>query len=260
MACFKVLCLAACLLFLAACQSLPNFKSSKAREPEPSLENVEPQGELAPLELIPNPYQGNASVPPQALADFNVALQHMNAQQWTQANTLLLGMTQTYPELSGTYVNLGLVYRALDEPEKSIEAFKTAIEKNRKNTDAYSQLGLALREQGEFEQAEQIYLQALDVWPHDPKSLRGLGILYDLYMGKLSQALAQYRLLSRVLNNDDKALKGWIVDLERRVPKTEVTAETEPTNAEQDSKQDEGESNSDQNRETSEPIQESESV
>lgn len=78
-----------------------------------------------------------------------------------------------------------------------------------------------LREQGEFEQAQKHYQQALAAWPAFVPARKNLAILLDLYMGEATLALEEYQTVA-ALNNlnklpEDRQLKGWIADLSRRV-------------------------------------------
>ena len=47
-----------------------------------------------------------------------------------------------------------------------------------------------------------------------------LGILYEVYLGKLPQALEAYREyqeLQASVGAEDARVKGWVIDLERRL-------------------------------------------
>jgi Tfp pilus assembly protein PilF len=120
--------------------------------------------------------------------------------------------------LAGVYTNLGIVYERQGKTEEAVQAYQFALKKNPLNFDASNNLGVLLRDQGKFTEAEKVYLDALKQWPHHQDSLLNLGILYDLYMGKLREALANYKLAQRLNTEEDRKLKGWIVDLERRLP------------------------------------------
>ncbi|SMF11762.1 Tetratricopeptide repeat-containing protein [Alteromonadaceae bacterium Bs31] len=171
-----------------------------------------------PLELIPNPYLANTpSVSRKAKEEFASATVAMDAKQWKQAEGLLRLMTETYPKLSGPYVNLGISLYQLQDLEGAEQSLQTAISVNGSNMDAYTWLGTLYREQGRFEDAEQAYLAALAVWPHHAESHRNLGILYDLYMGRFEEALQHYKMLQRLSPEEDRQVKGWIKDLERRL-------------------------------------------
>lgn len=216
MAFTKVAVLALLVVLLAACQTSPTAKKPAKKEVA-----VETQGDAAtepPLELIPNPYLANkVSVPGRAEQEFARAQAAMQSNNWELAEGILTLMVETYPKLSGPYVNLGLVQWRKQQFDDAEKAFRFAIEANKYNMDAYSQLGILLREQGKFVEAEKIYLQALEVWPHHLDSHKNLGVLYDLYMGRLPEALKHYKMARRIAPGQDKKLEGWIVDLERRI-------------------------------------------
>lgn len=217
---FQKFCVLMLFAFLAACGGLPSKPGGKSEKAvEKSSESSADAGEvLEPLELIPNPYLKNKkSVPAKAKQEFARGHAAMKAKKYQQAVGIWTLMTETYPKLAGPYVNLGIANWRLGNNTEAENAFKFAIETNRYNMDAYAQLGILYREQGKFIDAEQTYLQALQVWPHHLDSIINLGVLYDLYMGRLSDALPYYRLSQRVAPEPSKQMKGWIVDLERRI-------------------------------------------
>jgi len=171
-----------------------------------------------PLVPIPNPYLANPpDVPKSARVEFAAAIAAMNAGEWKRASGLLTLMTETYPTLSGPYVNLGLCYFHREDWDNAEKTLQKAIEVNNTNMDAYTALGVLYREQGKFTEAEKTYQAALSIWPHHLESHRNLGILYDLYMGRFMEALDHYRMLQALLPEEDRQLKGWIIDLERRI-------------------------------------------
>ena len=215
---FKLACVVMAGMLLVACQSLPVGKKAAKKEAQAE---TQPQGEgetEPPLELIPNPYLTNkVSVPGKAEQEFARAQQAMQNNNWELAEGILTLMTETYPKLSGPYVNLGLIHWRKQQFDEAEKALRFAIETNPYNMDAYSQLGILLRERGKFAEAEKVYLQALEVWPHHLDSHKNIGVLYDLYMGRLPDALKHYKMAQRIAPGQDKKLEGWIVDLERRI-------------------------------------------
>lgn len=204
------------IVIITGCESIQLGKKQTSAESEEAL-SVDTQN--IPFNVIPSPYDTAIPVPEQAAREFALAKSQMAQEKWKEAESTLLLMTETYPGLSGVYVNLGIIYRNLASYEQAIKALAFAIEKNAANMDAYSQLGLLYREQGDFKKAEQTYLNALAVWPHDPNALLGLGVLYELYMGELALAYEQYILLDKVRGSSDKKLKGWLIDIKSRLPK-----------------------------------------
>lgn len=87
----------------------------------------------------------------------------------------------------------------------------------------YNQLGLIARQQGQFDQAEDYYRQALALNPENPSTLKNLAILLDLYKGKLAEALVLYEQYESKLDGSDSQImdpriKDWIYDLKNRLP------------------------------------------
>ena len=210
----KMLFLIALALIIAACAG-----TSKKSEKEQPLETAEGEVvEEAPFVPIPNPYlQSKKNVPEQAKQEFTLAKQAMAAKKWDEAETILTLMIETFPKLSGPYVNLGIVHVKKNNLEEAERALKFAIETNPHNFDAYDHLGVVYREQGKFKEAEENYLSALKLWPHHFSSNKNIGVLYDLYMGRFDEALKYYELAQKIAGGEDRQLKGWIIDLKRRM-------------------------------------------
>ena len=236
-----------CILFFINGCSLVKTVEQNITEKRKLREEAELQAELdaqagaegvvdIPFVFIPNPYPADDSaVPKAAREDFARVKAQMNAKNWVEAEDLLVRMSETYPNLSGIYVNLGIIYLQLPDYKEAERALIFALELNNTNFDAYTVLGVVYREQGKFAEAEQNYLNALGLWPHHAASQRNIGILYDLYLGKFDKALEHYRISQNLAGGDDRELKLWIVDLERRITEqqsasTETNAPPEETN------------------------------
>lgn len=214
----KAILLSLFVVALANCGGAPTKPGDKAEQTVDESAASKSDEDLPPLELIPNPYLTNkVNVSAKAKDEFARAQAAMNAKNYKAAVGLWSLMTETYPKLSGPYVNLGIANWKLGELQEAENAFKFAIQTNKYNTDAYTQLGVLYREQGKFLDAEQTYLSALEAWPHNREAMLNLGMLYDLYMGRFADALRYYRLSQRLVPEPDRTVKGWIIDLERRV-------------------------------------------
>lgn len=171
-----------------------------------------------PVVRAPNPYLIDPpEVPAAARKRFQAAQTALDQQQWELAETDLLWITEHYPQFSGPWLNLAMLYRQTENADKVESAFQQALGANPKNIAAYNEYGIYLREAGRFEEAKSIYLKALAVWPDSPATHINLGILYDLYLGNLEQALVHYRIYQALQDQPDRRVEGWIVDTERRL-------------------------------------------
>lgn len=217
----SALCLAA-LLVLSACSSVPvPFVGEDKQRTERTSNTAVDTGqaassaletELDMVQAVPTPplQPGN-----QALFDRAVAL--LREQQYQSAEVLFQELTSSQPELAGPWVNLGLIYLAQARTDQAQAAFAQALLANPKNCDAHSQLGVLARREGRFSDAEQHYLNCLEVNPGYHHARLNLGILYELYMGRLGEALATYHDYQALLAQPDDRVNGWVMDLERRV-------------------------------------------
>ena len=207
------------LTLLAGCSQLGGLgKPAPEQRPSETEASDEDPTQVAGPAPIPNPYLANpVDAPRQAQALFSQALAALRAEQWQKAEVLLQELTVEHPQLSGPWLNLGIVYRRTDRLPQAEEAFERAVSANGKNLDAYNQLAVIKRLQGDFPAAEKLYLQALEVWPQHGASHRNLGILYDLYLGQFDKALVHFESYQQLQAEPDRQITGWIVDLKRRL-------------------------------------------
>lgn len=209
----------ACLFSVVAvavgCASTP--KSSETAEEE----IVVPEGELPPLEPIPNPYLLQKKKVPEKLASaFAAGTAQMQSSNWPEAEMQFLNLTAQYPDYSGPWVNIGVCQWRQEKFKEAAASFEKAISVNSLNPDAYVLYGVMEREQGEFEKAEALYKKAIAVWPHNAAAHLNLGILFDMYRGQFDDALKHLEMSARIEGaNASKELKGWIIDIKRRQAK-----------------------------------------
>ena len=150
-------------------------------------------------------------------AMFENALDAMRAQRYTEAEALLRELTTRQPALSGPWVNLGSVYEALGDNDSAEQAYKKAIDANPSNCAAYVDLGVLARRAGDFLTAESNYLACIQRVPDFREAYLNLGILYELYLGRLDDALSSYQKYQSLSPDPDLRVAGWVSDLERRI-------------------------------------------
>lgn len=185
--------LAGALVWLGGCQSvsLPGFG---ARE------------EVAPKEI-----------PAAAQAQFDAALAAQRAQQWPEAERQYAQLLEKYPYFSGPALNLALICAQTRRPQLAEEYFKRALQINPGNAAAGDQYGVWLRTQGRLADAEAMYLQTLDRSATYADAHLNLAILYDVYLGRLPQALEHYQRYLELRGDQTGPVPGWVADLQRRM-------------------------------------------
>ena len=81
---------------------------------------------------------------------------------------------------------------------------------------ALNQLGMLLRRQGKFIEAEAAYLKAVTASPDYALAHYNLGVLNELYFRRLDAALQHFERYQEI-QGDDKQVTRWITDLKRRL-------------------------------------------
>lgn len=160
---------------------------------------------------------GSNTISPEARQDYEAALEAMKRGDVGKAKALLKSLVQAYPELSGPHTNLGLLYFREQKVDEAEASFVKAIEVNPNSSVSYNHLGIINRGKGNFTEAENYYLKALDINDDYALAHLNLGILYDLYLGKLKQAKEHYERFLKITSDEDKEVKQWLVDLDRRI-------------------------------------------
>ena len=195
-------------LGLGACSSMPKIPSFGGdAEPQDSTASGQVDRSAAP------------EVPVSAAnrEAFKRALAAIKAERWAEAEPLLQKLTADEPKLAAPWVNLGQVYLAKGQVEEARLALKQAASVKSDNCVALNQLGVLSRQVGDFAAAEYHYKRCLAVEPNNETVVLNLGILYELYLGRLPEALAAYRQYQDLSGTTDRQVKGWVMDLERRL-------------------------------------------
>lgn len=159
-------------------------------------------------------------VAPEIRRPYDRALAALQAGNHKEAETVLLELTRKYPDLSGPFANLGIVYQRTGRSAEAVAMFKKAIAINPEQPAYYNQLGIVHRGAGRFAEAQRAYTNALEVDANYPLAHLNLAILYDLYLGEPGKAMTHYRRYGELYPADRQQVEKWIVDLQQRTRKT----------------------------------------
>jgi len=171
-----------------------------------------------------------APIPADVQHAYDAALVAMQAGAWAQAETALKALTEAQPELPGPAVNLGIVYRQLQRAEDARKQLQSAAEHWPQFAPAQHQLGVQLREDGKFADADAAFAQALAANPDYALAYYDRAVLNELYLQRLPEALNAYEQYQRLQAAADEQVNRWIADLRRR---TGVAAPATPKPAEE---------------------------
>jgi tetratricopeptide (TPR) repeat protein len=198
------------LLSLLACQVAPEPQPAPAPEPEPAPKPV--------TEVKPPEPESVTKEPPTDYnrRDYLAVLKQLKLGE-EGALPKLEKLSQQAPALEYIFTNLGIAYFNQEKYPEAQAAFERAISQNKDDAIAYNHLGILTRIRGEFEKSRQHYDRAINIDNEYAAAHLNLGILFDIYIQDIEQALAHYRKYQSLTNNENKAVAGWIVDIERRI-------------------------------------------
>ena len=167
----------------------------------------------APVTAAP----AGSQLDPQSQKSYQAALAAMQNNQDANAESLLATVLKARPEFVEARTNLGIVLFRLGRYARAEEELKRAIADDPKNMVAYNYLGIVYRINGQFAQSKIMYMQALSINANYANAQLNLGILYDLYLRELPNALESYQRYQKLQPQEDKEVAKWIADLKRRI-------------------------------------------
>ena len=153
----------------------------------------------------------------EAKRDYEKALEYLKKGENKHSLTLLKSITTRYPDLSGPWLNQGIIHINFNNLIEAEKAFKQALTIYPDNPYTLNMLGIVLREQGQFKKAKQHYEKALKIDKHYAKAHLNLGILADLYLRNFPLALDHFEQYQALQPTSDRRISGWIKDLKRRI-------------------------------------------
>jgi Flp pilus assembly protein TadD len=152
----------------------------------------------------------------------------MKDGQREEARAAFDGLAHDFPQLSGPLSDLGVLQARDKQYDAAIASFASAVSANARNSFAWGWLGVLYRERGNYAQAEQAYRKAIEARPDDATAHFNLGILYDVYLRRPNEALAQYREYQRLggdpAGTDKLIVAVWIRQLEHGTQPTRVAS------------------------------------
>ena len=162
-------------------------------------------------------------IPPQALTLYEQAAASMAGGDFVDAELRFKEFLLQYPEYPGAHVNLAIIHANNENSAAARSALDAALALNPNHPAALNQLGMLLRRNGKFLEAEAAYLKAVTVSPDYALAHYNLGVLNELYLQRLDVALQHFETYQKLVG-EDKQVEKWIADLRRRVAASQRTA------------------------------------
>ena len=186
---------------LSGCSNLPSIKV-----PHPFKDWGNAEGKKTSLSRIPS----------EALEGFSLAVKAMQEGQDEVAQELFKELQIHYPELSGPWLNSGIILIKHEEYQKALPMFEKATSINPDNKVAYNQMGYCLRQLGRFEDAKNAYLEALKIDPNYAIAHYNLGVLFELYFQDFYSAYTHFLNYQNLQSEKGPIVANWLKDLQRR--------------------------------------------
>ena len=200
----KTLWLALLLLLAAGCSSSPK------PVPQPEKEPVVEAASAEEVVVEEEPVDFNQQFYEEAVAA-------LKAGETELALELLVQVSNDAPDKPRVFTNLGLAYFKLQQLDLAEQAFKQAVSRDNRDAVAHNHLGVLQRQKGRFESARDHYQRAIKINSDYASAHLNLGILFDIYLQDLELALQQYQKYQALVSQEDTTVKGWIVDIQRRL-------------------------------------------
>lgn len=154
-------------------------------------------------------------VTPEARTQYEQAAAALAADDLTEAELRFEEFLLRYPNIPGAHVNLAIVHAKNGNEADAENSITDALLLDPGHAAALNQLGMLLRRQGKFEDAESAYLRALKERPDYALVHYNLAVLYELYLRRFDDALEHYERYQAL--GTDASVEKWIVDLKRRI-------------------------------------------
>ncbi|HSW11917.1 MAG TPA: tetratricopeptide repeat protein [Solimonas sp.] len=176
----------------------------------------------APKKDLPAPPgKETAAVPDKGdpQARFNAALGQLKAKQLQEAEQSLVALTKDFPEYSGPWTNLGIIYANSKRKPQAAVAFNKAAILNQENAVAFNWLGILARETGDYPRAQMAYDKVLKLDPNNALAHYNLAIMYDEHLKRPMDALPHYKEYQRLSGKQDLKVLAWVAEIEANAPK-----------------------------------------
>lgn len=164
---------------------------------------------------------------PEALTEaYNKGLLLLKKEQYPEALQQWQETVSQWPNYPGVWSNLAISQWHLEEYKEGLNSSEKALAINSEFCPAIKINALLQKENGQFLDAVSSYEKAALCAPEDADIPYNIGIIYDLYLQDLRQALAYYSYAQELLTEENATLAMWITDLQNRQP-TRLAGETE---------------------------------
>lgn len=121
------------------------------------------------------------------------------------------------PQQALVYAQEGAAAYEQGDLLSAIDAWQLAVELNPSDAVTHNNLALLLKQKHRFNEAAILLETGLESSPNVAELHYNLAVISELYLLDLNKALTHYQRYQSLSGDEDKKIKGWIADLERRL-------------------------------------------
>lgn len=161
---------------------------------------------------------------PATVALFDAANEALQSHDLERAETLYQELLETEPGFPNAYMNLAVVFAMTGRTGDAIALLDQVIALAPAECRAYLHRARLQRDQFQFEASEASLLACTTEDPDFAEAYLGLGVLYELYMGRLLAARTAYERYQALSAVPDERVSVWIGELNRRIDASQQLA------------------------------------
>ncbi|HUP93027.1 MAG TPA: tetratricopeptide repeat protein [Solimonas sp.] len=147
---------------------------------------------------------------------FSAALDMHRKNQIQEAEQAFVALTKDFPQFSGPFTNLGILYAKSNRRPQALAALNQAVLLNRDNAVAYNWLGIEYREANDLMRAKAAYEKALSLKSDYALAHYNYAILLDEHLKRPGEALPHYKDYMRLSGKQDLKVMAWVAEIEQR--------------------------------------------
>lgn len=153
-----------------------------------------------------------ATLTPSQAERYQQALNNLEQAQPQGAEKLLEDLLRERADVAELWINLALSQYQQKKWQVAEKTVGRILGSFPRVAQAHNLAGLLAVEKGEFKEAEQHYLQALEITPSYGNALYNMALLQDVYLRNIPAAVEYYNRYLAVVE-EDEATKAWAENL-----------------------------------------------
>ncbi len=130
-----------------------------------------------------------------------------------KAETILIQLIDSNPDFAGPQANLALVYYKKGAYKKAKNEIKKTLELNPDLPEALNLSGMLEIEDGNIQQARELYLKALVLNDEYANAHHNIALLYDIYFQDIEKAIYHYQRYLELTKTGGRETQDWLEHL-----------------------------------------------